>query len=51
MEQQFVWLSLIIEGTIEKLLQFKMPIKSIIINFYRFNEQNSIFGHLLRLKD
>ncbi len=41
----FFAFSLIIEGTTEKVLQFKMPLKSIYNRNFGFNEQQCIFEH------
>jgi len=39
MEQHFFMFPLIIEGTTEKVLQFKMPVKSINNKNFHFTEQ------------
>ena len=43
MEQQFFLFSLILEGTTEKVLQFKMPLKSIYNRNFGFIEQKMYF--------
>jgi hypothetical protein len=45
----FLLFSLIIEGTTEKVLQFKMPLKSIYNRNFGFIEQNMYFLTLQRV--
>ncbi len=45
MEQCIFAFSLIIEGTTEKVLQFKMPLKSIYNRNFGFVEQKMNFEH------
>jgi hypothetical protein len=52
MEQHVFYISLIIEGATEKVLQFKMPFKSIYNKNLGFNEQkNVILNTTMRFKE
>ncbi len=50
MEHRIFSLSFIIEGTTEKLLQFKMPMEAICYKNFCFKDQNVIFNTIEKVK-